>query len=81
MWGTPGSYVIYLNLPMQSSSRQLFLEVGEDMVVLRTRPKLFQLDVDLPFLVNCDEAGAQFHRQTKVNYFDDEGMFFLFVFL
>ena len=34
--------------------------MGEDRVVLKTRPNLFFLDVDLPFLVDNENAGAQF---------------------
>ena len=52
--------------PSQPSSRHLSLEVGEDRVVLKTRPEKFFLDVDLPFLVDSDESGAQFNQQTRV---------------
>ena len=41
------------------------LEVGEDRVVLKTRPKLFALDIDLPFLVDNENTGAQYDG-TKV---------------
>ena len=38
--------------------------MGEDRLVLKTsRPNLFFLDIDLPYLVNNEETGAQFNRQ------------------
>ncbi len=45
---------------LQTSCRNLSLEVGEDRVVLKTRPKLFSLDIDLPFLVDNENTGAQY---------------------
>lgn len=50
---------------MQNSSRNLLLEVGEDRVVLRTRPNLFFLDLDLPYLVDNDATGAQYNTETN----------------
>ena len=50
----------------QNSSRNISFEVGEDRLVLKTRPNLFYLDVDLPYLVNNEETGAQFDRERKV---------------
>ncbi len=40
--------------------------MGEDRLVLNTRPKLFYLDIDLPYLVDSEDTGAQFNRQSKV---------------
>ena len=42
------------------------LEVGEDRIILKTRPNLFYLDIDLPFLLDSDETGSQFNIQSKV---------------
>ena len=50
----------------QKSSKNVSLEVGEDRVLLKTRPNLFYLDIDLPFLLNNEETGSQFNRQSKV---------------
>ena len=46
------------------SSRQICLEVGEDRLELNTRPKLYQLNLDLPYLLDPDETGAQFNKDT-----------------
>ena len=54
------STVIGRCVVLQKSFRNLSLEVGEDRVVVKTRPNLFFLDVDLPFLVDNDNTGAQF---------------------
>lgn len=51
---------------MQNSSKHISLEVGEDRVLLKTRPNLFDLDIDLPYLLNSDETGSQFNTQTNV---------------
>ena len=40
--------------------------MGEDRVVLKTRPNLFLLDVDLPYLVDNGETGAQFNKLSQV---------------
>lgn len=50
----------------QNSSKNISLEVGEDRLLLKTRPNLFNLDIDLPFLLNNEETGSQFNRQCKV---------------
>lgn len=57
-------YQVFLLL--QKSSRNLCLEVGEDRVVLKTRPSLFFLDVDLPFLVDNETVGAQYNTETNL---------------
>ena len=49
---------------MQASSRQICLEVGEDTLQLSTRPKLYQLHLDLPYLLDPDSTGAQFNITT-----------------
>ena len=59
-------YQVFLLL--QKSSRNLCLEVGEDRVVLKTRPSLFFLDVDLPFLVDNETVGAQDNETVGAQY-------------
>ncbi|KAL5477926.1 hypothetical protein EMCRGX_G024783 [Ephydatia muelleri] len=62
----PDFMVMEIQLPGIGTSKNLCLEVGEDRLVLKTRPKLFHLDVDLPYLVHNQETGAQFNGQSKV---------------
>ena len=50
----------------QKSSRNMFLEVGEDRIILKTRPNLFFLDIDLPFLVDNEGTGAQYDTRTNM---------------
>ena len=35
-------------------------------MVLRTRPELFFLDIDLPYLVDNESSGAQYSVETAV---------------
>lgn len=53
-------------LPVQSSSRCLVLDVGEDRLVLTARPTLFHLDVFHPFLIEQENSVAQFNKSTQV---------------
>ena len=61
-----GLLKIYYLVMSQNSSKNISLEVGEDRVLLKSRPNLFYLDIDLPFLLNSEETGSQFNRQSKV---------------
>ena len=38
--------------------------MGEDRLQLLTRPKLYHLNLDLPYLLNADDTGAQFNTHT-----------------
>jgi hypothetical protein len=60
----PQYLVMEVQLPGICSSRQVCLEVGEDRLQLLTRPKLYKLHLDLPYLMNPDDTGAQFNRHT-----------------
>lgn len=62
----PEFLVMEVQLPGVSSSRNLLLDVGEDRIVLTARPNLYHFDIDLPFLVNNEETGAQYNKDTKV---------------
>ncbi|XP_027019859.1 PIH1 domain-containing protein 1 isoform X1 [Tachysurus fulvidraco] len=55
-----------VQLPGVSSVRSLLLDLGEDRLVLNTRPSLFHLDIFLPFLVNHENSGAQYNTDTQV---------------
>jgi hypothetical protein len=61
---SPGERVLYTRTFVQGSSRQICLEVGEDRLQLSTRPKLYLLDLDLPYLLDPDSTGAQFNIHT-----------------
>ena len=58
--------MIMLLNSVQKSSRNLLLEVGEDRLVLKTRPNHFFLDIDVPFYVDSDGVGAQFNMDAQV---------------
>ncbi|MBN3315086.1 PIHD1 protein, partial [Atractosteus spatula] len=64
--GDPEYIVAEIELPRVTSARCLVLDLGEDRLVLAGRPGLYQLDCFLPWLVDPDASGAQFHTQTKV---------------
>ena len=63
---TPPSNQLLLS-PVQRSSQQLSLEVGEDRLLLIAHPLLYHLDIDLPFMISDEDAGAQFNNSTKVD--------------
>ncbi|XP_024117272.1 PIH1 domain-containing protein 1 isoform X2 [Oryzias melastigma] len=64
--GDPENLIAEIELPGVRSSRSLLLDVGEDRLVLTARPSLFQLDIFHPFLVDQENAVAQFNTQTQV---------------
>lgn len=51
---------------VQTSSRSLVLDVGEDRLVLTARPSLFHLDIFHPFLINEENSVAQYNNSTQV---------------
>lgn len=51
---------------VQTSSRSLVLDVGEDRLVLTARPSLFHLDIFHPFLTNQENSVAQYNNSTRV---------------
>lgn len=53
---------------VQTSSRSLVLDVGEDRLVLTARPSLFHLDIFHPFLINQENSVAQYNNSTQVQY-------------
>ena len=50
----------------QTSAKALTLDVGEDRLSLTAHPRLYSLDLDLPYTVDSDETGAQFNKDSKV---------------
>ena len=51
----------------QKSSQQIVVDVGEDSLLLAAHPRLYHLDLDLPFLINTEDTGAQFNKDTRVS--------------
>lgn len=54
------------SFPMQKSTKDTTLDVGEDQVVLHVHPARYHLDLGLPFDVDSETCGAQYNRKTKV---------------
>ena len=52
----------------QNSSEHLLLDVGEDRLFLHGGEADYKLDVDLPYDVDPENVGAQFHKKTKVSF-------------
>ena len=55
-----------LSLFPQPSSQSVTLDVGEDRVRLVALPSVYLLDIDLPYLLDIDNVGAQFNKDTRV---------------
>ena len=54
------------SFPMQKSTKDTTLDVGDDQVVLHVHPARYHLDLGLPFDVDSETCGAQYNRKTKV---------------
>ena len=52
--------------PIESPPRELLVEVGEDRIVVEARKCGHLLDVFVPFDIDRDAAGAEFHRDKQV---------------
>lgn len=55
-----------LSLFPQPSSQSVTLDVGEDRVRMVALPSVYLLDIDLPYLLDVDNVGAQFNKDTRV---------------
>lgn len=64
--GYPEFLVFEIELPLQVSSKNMILDVGEDCLILHASDGNYNLDLDLPYNVNNDGTGARFNRKTKV---------------
>lgn len=64
--GTVEFLVLEVELPNVRGAGGVLLDVGEDRVVIDTRPRIYHLHIDLPFFVNMEEVGAEFNRSTKI---------------
>jgi len=62
----PDFLVAEVELPGVRSVRELLVEVGEDRIVVEARKCGYLLDVFVPFEVDQDAVGAEFHRDKQV---------------
>ncbi|XP_061445589.1 PIH1 domain-containing protein 1 isoform X2 [Rhineura floridana] len=62
----PDRLVAKISLPKMITVRSLELDLGEDRIVLQGHPKLYHLDIFIPYSIVPEESRAQFHRRTKV---------------
>lgn len=64
--GDPEYLIAEIQLPGVSSSRSLVLDLGEDRLVLKARPRLFHLDIFFPFLISQESSAAQYNAKTQI---------------
>ena len=62
----PDFLIAEINLPEISSAKSIILDVGEDRLVLCTRPKLYELDIYLPYNLIQEECGSQFDIRSHI---------------
>jgi HSP20 family molecular chaperone IbpA len=62
----PDFLVAEIELPGTRSSRELTLDLGGDRIVVEARKCGYLLDVFIPFDIDQDGAGAEFHRENQV---------------
>ncbi|XP_042327014.1 PIH1 domain-containing protein 1 isoform X2 [Sceloporus undulatus] len=62
----PDHLVAKICLPKMTSVRSLDLDLGEDRIVLEGHPRLYHLDIFIPYSIVPEESRAQFHRETKI---------------
>ncbi|KAJ6654424.1 hypothetical protein lerEdw1_007017 [Lerista edwardsae] len=68
----PDHLVARIRLPKVSSVRSLELDLGEDRIVLQGHPRLYCLDIFIPYSIVPEDSRAQFHRRTKVSNQDSK---------
>ena len=62
----PEFLIAEIQLPNVASAKSIILDVGEDRLVLCTRPKQYELDIYLPYNLNQEECGSQFDLRTRI---------------
>ncbi|XP_053118530.1 PIH1 domain-containing protein 1 [Hemicordylus capensis] len=62
----PDRLVANICLPKMNSVRSLELDLGEDRIVLQGHPRLYHLDIFIPYSIVPEESKAQFHKGTKI---------------
>ena len=62
---TPNFLVAEIELPGISTQTEIMLDIGEDRLVCETKSNKHKyfMDIFLPYRLNQDECGAQFHRE------------------
>jgi len=64
--GHPEFLVAEIRLPGIKNANSVMVDVGEDRLVVCTRPKLFKLDVFLPFDLVQEDCGSQFNVSSSI---------------
>ena len=64
--GHPEFLVAEVRLPGIKNANSVMVDVGEDRLVVCTRPKLFKLDVFLPFNLVQEDCGSQFNVSSSI---------------
>uniref|UniRef100_A0A803T8J0 PIH1 domain-containing protein 1 n=1 Tax=Anolis carolinensis TaxID=28377 RepID=A0A803T8J0_ANOCA len=62
----PDHLVAKICLPKMTSVKSLELDLGEDRIVLQGCPRLYHLDIFIPYSIVPEESKAQFHKETKI---------------
>ena len=63
---TPDFLVAEVELPGVRSCRELLVELGEDRIVVEARKRGYLLDVFVPFNIDQEMAGAEYHRDKQI---------------
>jgi len=63
--GYPEFLVFEIDLPNQETAHELLLDISEDCLLLHAPQGNYKLDIDLPYNVDSEQTGAQFHRKNK----------------
>ena len=62
----PNFLVAEVNLSGISSAKSIVLDVGEDRIVLHTRPQMYELDIFLPYNLIQEDCGSQFNVDSHI---------------
>ena len=62
----PDFLVAEVELPGVRSRRDMLVELGEDRIVVEARKRGYLLDVFVPFNIDQDTAGAEYHRDKQI---------------
>ncbi|XP_076809676.1 PIH1 domain-containing protein 1-like [Clavelina lepadiformis] len=62
----PDFLIAEIKLPEIKSAKSVIVDVGKDRLVVCTRPKLYELDIFLPYSLVQEECGSQFNIQSHI---------------
>ena len=62
----PEFLIAEIKLPGIFSAKSIILDVGEDRLVVCTRPKQYELDIYLPYNLVQDDCGSQFDIRSQI---------------